>query len=107
MSVLPINLFAYFSTHRSINGEIFVHRILTYSTLFNFLRRDPKNRENLNHYLNGDIQHLRGRLHFCVDLETSEKHFHPFEDVDKYVLACPNIFSCLRGVRVTMDRTMI
>ena len=104
-SVLPINLFAYFSTHRSINGEIFARQILTYSTLFNFLRRDPKNRENLNHYLNDDIQHLCGRLHFCVDLETSEKHFDPFKDIDECVLACLNIFNCLRDVCVTMAHT--
>ena len=107
MSVLPISLFAYFSTHRSINGEIFVDRILTYSTLFNLLRRDPKNYENLNHYLNDDIQHLRGWLHFCVDLETSEKHFDPFENIDERVLACLNIISCLRYVCVTIARTMI
>ena len=107
MSVLPISFFTYFSTHRSINSDVFVHRILTYSTSLDFLRCDPKNGDHLDHYLNDYIHHFRGRLDFCVDLETSEKHLNFFEDVNKCVLACSNIFRRLRGVRVTMARTKL
>jgi hypothetical protein len=105
MYVLPISLFAYFSSHCSINSEVIVHRVLTYLALFDFLRYDPKNRENLNHYLNDNVHHFRGRSHFCVDLETSEKHLNPFKDVDKCILARSNIFSSLRDVSVTIAHT--
>ena len=103
MSVLPISFFAYFSIHRSINSDIlFGHQLLTDSTLFDFLRCDSKNGENLDHNLNDYIRHFHRRLNFCVDLETSEKHLNPFKDVDKCILARSNISSRLRDVRVTM-----
>jgi hypothetical protein len=40
-----------------------------------------------------------------VGLEASEKHFDALEDVDKSVLTCSNILSCLRDAGVTMART--
>ena len=101
MFVLPISFFAYFSEHRSISSKIFVCQILTYSTLLHLLRRNSKNGEDLNHYLNDNIHHFRGRSRVCVDSEASEKHLNPLKDVDKSALACSNIFSCLRDVRVT------
>ena len=84
-----------------------MHQILTYSTLLDFLCCDPENRENLDHYLNDYVHHFRGRLRFCVDLETSEKHLNPFKDVDKCVLARSNIFSCLGEECVTVARTKL
>src|ERR1700760_1476207 len=69
MSVLPISFFAYFSNHRSINSYISVQQMLTYSALSDFLRCDPKDRQNLNHNLNDYTHHFRGRLSFCVALE--------------------------------------
>jgi hypothetical protein len=65
--------------------------------LLYLLRYDPKNGENLYDDLDNYIHHFRGRLHFCVDLEASKEPFNPLKDVDKSVLACPNIFSCLKN----------
>jgi hypothetical protein len=75
--------------------------MLTYSALFHHLRCDPKKRENLNYDLNYYFHHFRDRPHFRVDLETSEKHLDLRKHVDKSVLACSNIYSCLRDPWVT------
>jgi hypothetical protein len=71
--------------------------------LFDFLCCDSKNRENFDHYLNDYVHHFRGRPHFCVDLDASEKHLDPLKHVDKSLLACSNIFGCLRSVGITID----
>ena len=71
---------------------------LTRSALPNLLRRDPKNRENLDRYLNHYSHHFGGGLYFCVDLETSGKHLDTLKNVQKSVLAFPNALSCLRDI---------
>ena len=101
ISVLPISFFAYFSKHYSANSDIFVRQTLTYSALLYLLRGNPEKRQYFGHYLNNNIHHFVGRSCFCVDLDTSEKHFDSFENVDKSFLACSNIFSCLRDPYVT------
>jgi hypothetical protein len=88
--------------HRSINGDIFVKRVHTYSALLHLLRRDPENRENFDDNLDDYIHHLRGRPHFCVNLKTSKKHLNALKDVDKSVLACSDIFNSLGDVYDTM-----
>src|SRR6266478_737565 len=102
MSVLLINFFTYFSEYRSVNPYIFVQRILTQSALLHLFRCDPKNRENLDHYLNDHIHHFRDRLHFGVDLQSSENQFDPLKNVDKSIFASPNVLDCLRNVLVIM-----
>ena len=71
-------------------------------TLFDLLRRNLKNMENLNHDLNDCVHHLRGRRQFCIDLKTPEKRPNTFKDVDKSVSACLNILCCLIDESVTM-----
>src|SRR6266403_6379926 len=102
MSVLPINFFAYFSEHRSVNRYIFVQPILTHSALLDLFCCNPKNRENLDHYLNDHIYHFRGRLHFGVNLQSSENQFDALKNVDKCIFARPNVLDCLRNVLVIM-----
>jgi len=58
ISVLLINFFKYFSVHCSVNIVIFVEQIPTHSPLLNLSCRDPKNRENLDHYLDDYVHHL-------------------------------------------------
>ena len=82
----------------------FVEELLTRSSLLNFFRRNPKNREYLHHDLNDYIRHFRRWQHLGVDFEASEKTFDPLEDVDKSVLACANILDCLRHVGIIMVR---
>ena len=74
--------------------------MLTHSALFDLLRRNPKNRKDLDHNLNDDIHHLHGRGYFCIDLETPEEHFKALKDVEKSVLAGASVFSCLRDLGV-------
>ena len=84
---------------------MFVQQILTHSALPDLLCCNPKNSEDLDHYLNDYIHHFRGRRQFCIDLETPEKHLNPLEDVDKSVLACPSILGRLEGVGVRTVET--
>src|SRR6266478_4609186 len=102
MSVLLISFIAYFSELRSVNRYIFVQQILTQSALLHPFCCNPKNRENLDHYLNDDIYHFRGRLHFGVNLQSSEKQFDALKNVDKCIFARPNVLDCLRNVLVIM-----
>jgi hypothetical protein len=75
-----------------------VYALLTRPTLLNLFRHNPEKRENLDGYLNHRIHHFRSELYFCIDLETSEEHFNSLKDAQKGVLACPNVFSCLRDI---------
>ncbi len=50
-SVLPMS-FAKFSEQPSVNSDIFVQHILTHSALLDLLCRNPKDKENHDHYLN-------------------------------------------------------
>ena len=86
---------------------MFLQRILTHSTLFDLLCRNPKNSENLYHNLNNYILHFHGQRHFRVDLETPEKHLNPLEYVDKSVLVRPSILSRLRDISVTTAHTKL
>src|SRR6266403_126849 len=98
ISVIPISLFKYFSELPSVNGHILIHASLTHSALLQLLRGDPNDRENLDRYLNHHIHHLLGRLYFRVDFKTSEEHFDALKDVQKCILACPNVLNCLNDI---------
>jgi hypothetical protein len=58
-SVLPINLFQYFSEHTSVTGDTHT-KLLTDSALLYLLGCNPKNGENFDQYLNDRIYHFRG-----------------------------------------------
>jgi hypothetical protein len=81
-----MSLFANFSELHSVNCHMLIYTLLTHSALPNLLCRNPENREHLDHYVNHHIHHFRGRLHFCVYLETSEEHFDALKDVQNSVL---------------------
>ena len=74
-----------------------ISKLLTQSALLDLLcrNRNPKYRENLDHYPNDCIHHFGGWRHFCVDFKTSEKTFDALECIDKRILASPNILNCL------------
>jgi hypothetical protein len=76
--------------------------MLTHSALFDLLRRNPKNRKDLDHNLNDDTHHLHGRGYFYIDFETPEEHINALKDVEKSILACAHILNCLRDLVVTM-----
>ena len=82
-----------------INSEPVVLDLLTRTALLQLLRSDAKNRKHLDHNLYNDIYHFGWRRHPSVDFKTLEKILHALEDVDKSILACTNIHSCLRERR--------
>jgi hypothetical protein len=64
-----------------------------------FLRHDAENRDNLNHDLNNDVRHGRGRPEVYVFFKAHEKGFHAAKQVDKSVLVGADILDSLRGGR--------
>jgi hypothetical protein len=81
-----MSLFIIFSELHSVNCHILVYTLLTRSALLNIPCRNPENREHLDHHVNHHINHFRGRLHFCVYLETSQEHFDALKDVQNSAL---------------------
>ena len=97
MSVLPTSFFIYFSDSISVNSDIFVEQLLTCSALPNLFCHNRKNAENLDHYRRDCIHHffIWWHRHRGINFEASQKGFYAFENVNKSVLGCTNIFSCL------------
>ena len=87
ISVLPVNLFRYFSEKHLVNDAIFAQISLTRSALLDLLRRNPKNREDLHHDFHHHIHHFGSWWNLRVDFETPEKVFDPFEDVNESICA--------------------
>jgi hypothetical protein len=70
--------------------------------LLDIPRRNPKNGEDLSHYLSYFIHHFRSLRHLCVDFETLEKSPNALKDVHKSFFAFPNILRRLRNIGVTL-----
>ena len=98
----------YLSKFHSVNCYKLAHELLTRSAMPDLLCCDPKNGDNLGHYLNGHVRHFGGQRHFCVHLETSKKHIDALKDIQKCVLARTNVLSCLRtlGVKTTHAKVL-
>lgn len=73
---------------------------LTCSALFDFLGSDSKDIEELDHYLHCDVRHRWCLWDLNKNVEPSEEIFHVLEEVDKGVLACIEIPSCLRIINI-------
>jgi hypothetical protein len=80
---------------------------LTHSALFDFCCSDGENVEDLDHYCRDRVHHSLIWRHFSVCVQTSEKCFYALEYLKKSVLVRANVLSCLRIVRITMDRTKV
>jgi hypothetical protein len=76
---------------------------LTHSALFDFLCSDGQNVEHLNHYCCDCVHHSFIGRRFSVCVQTLEKCFYALEHLKQSVLIRPNVFRCLRIVRITMD----
>jgi hypothetical protein len=68
----------------------------TGSSLLEFLRHDPEDRDNLNHDLDEDVPHGCRRSDPYVCLKPLEKVFHAAKEVDKSILAGADIIDSLR-----------
>jgi hypothetical protein len=80
---------------------------LTHSAMFDFFCRDGQNIEDLNHDCRDRVYHPLIWRHFSVYDQTPEKCFYALEHLDESVLVRADVLSCLRTVRITMDRTKV
>ena len=60
---------------------------LTQLPTFDFLCRDSKNRQHLDHNLNNHVRHCRSRCKGSVYLDPVEEMFDTIKDVDYLFLA--------------------
>ena len=94
-SVFPMSVFINLTEVHSANCHKLVYALLTHSALLHLFRRDSENRDNLGHYLNHYFLHFRCRIYFGKVLEAPEERFHLVKAVQKGLVACPNVLSCL------------
>ena len=92
-----------------INGNLFtaLQQGLTDSALLDFFCRNSNKVENFDHYGRGCLHHSFIWCHFGVCVQTSEKCLYALEYLRKSVLVRANGLSCLRIVRITIDRTKV
>src|SRR6266849_8985354 len=107
MSFFPISFFRYFSENGFVSGDLFVKETLTCSALLHFFCRNSDKVEDLYHNCCNRVHHSFIWCHFSVYVQTSEKCFYAFEHLKKSVLVRANGLSCLRIVRITMNRTKV
>src|SRR5260221_1229762 len=100
-SVLPANLFRYFSGYFPVNDGMFVYDLLTCPALPDLLCRNPKNEKNFYHDLYHHVHHFRCRWQRSVNFETMEEVFDTFEYINEGFLARAHVISFLRHVRLT------
>ena len=101
-SFLPISFFTNFSEYCSVNSDITHTKSLTHSAMRDLLCRNPKNRDNLNHYLDDCICPFRCQQHSYVDLKMLEKTFNPFKKIYECILVSQNTLGCLGDVGIIM-----
>jgi hypothetical protein len=104
MSFFPISFFRYFSEYDVVRGILFVKKTLTCSALLDFFCCNSNKVEDLDRNFRDCVHHSLIWCHFSVYVQTSEKCFYALERLKKCVLVRANVFSCLKIVRITMDR---
>jgi len=70
---------------------------LTQPSTFHFLRRDRKDAEYLNHYINNHVRHGRSRCNANVNLKPLKESFDAVKEVDELVSASASVLSCLKS----------
>ena len=78
---------------------------LTHSALFNFFCSDGQNVEDFDHYCCDRVYHSLIWCRVSVCVQTSEKCFYALEHLKESILVRANVLSCLRIVRIMVDRT--
>jgi len=107
ISFFPISFFRYFSANGFVSGNLFVKEGLTRSALLDFFCCNSNKVEDLDHYYLDCVHYSLIWCHFSVYVQTSEKCLNALEHVEKSVLVRADVLSCLRIVRITMDRTKV
>lgn len=70
----------------------------TYFSLSYFLCHGAKDRKDLNHGIYDDFGQSRGRLDHYILFKSLKKALHATEEIDKSILASPNILDGLGNV---------
>ena len=78
----------------------------TGSSLPNFLRHDPKDRDNLDHNFDDNVSHGRRRSDFDIRLESLEEVFHAIKQIDKGVFAGSDVLDGLGSIWVSKTPTL-
>jgi hypothetical protein len=84
-----------FSVHHSVNRQILATTNSLGRSLLYPLRRNPKNFENLSHYLHNRLLHCICRWNSTVNFKPLEGAFYSCEYVDERIVTCTNISGCL------------
>jgi hypothetical protein len=94
-SFLPASFLRYFSAQKSAWQGYINEKMHTGSSLTDFLCHDAKDRDDLNHNLNNDIHHGRGRPEMYIFFKPHEKGFHSAKQVDESILVSADILDSL------------
>ena len=70
----------------------------TGSSLPNFLRHDPKDRDNLDHNFDDNVSHGRRRSDFYIRLKSLEEVFHTVKQINKSVFASADVLDSLGSI---------
>jgi hypothetical protein len=89
----------------AVSENLFVEEMLTCSALLDFFCCNSNEVEGLNHYCRDCVHHSLIRCHFGVYVQTLEKCFYALEHLKKGLLIRANGLSCLRIIRIAIDRT--
>jgi hypothetical protein len=71
--------------------------------LFDLLRRNCKDVQNFNHYLDNDIGHRVCGRHFCIRFEAFEKILDPVEEIGKGFFTCVDVLGSLTDIGIEND----
>ena len=78
----------------------------TGSPLPDFLRHDPKDRDNLDHDLDDNVPHCRSRSDLYICLKSFEEVFHAIKQIDKGVFAGSDVLDGLGSIWVSKTHTL-
>ena len=70
---------------------------LTQSSTFHFLRRDRKDAEYLDHYINNYVGHGHSRCNANVNLKPLKESFDAVKEVDKLASASASVLGRLKS----------
>ena len=70
----------------------------TRSSPLDFLRHDPKDRDNLDHNLDNDVPHCRSRSDLNICLKSLEEEFHAIKQIDKSIFAGADVLNSLGSI---------
>jgi hypothetical protein len=68
---------------------------LTQPSLVDLFRRQSEHTEQFDHDFNYHLCHCGSRLDLSINLESTQKGFHAFKDIEKGIVTCLNVLGRL------------